>query len=439
MGFINVAARNISEGAPTLRLAIESVTRGYADPILAEALATNAQAALSWLRAQGVRTIVGNWRPGSNAMLTPPAAIGAGLNWRGRGPDQALRRLARVLQHQGGLLCLGLRGRELIIKGGCCRGIVIETADGRQQIDASAVVIADGGFQANPELVGRWISPRPDRLVMRHAGTGRGDGLLMAIAANAATTDLEGFYGHVQSGDALTNPKLWPYPSVDMPISAGIVVNHCGQRLVDEGLGGIFVANAIARLDDPLDAIAVFDHDIWMTRACEFPLPSNPLLVSAGATLHARQTLRDLAECAGIAVDGLLKTVAVHNAFVVDRSAVLVPPRSAEPRPPMPILRPPFYAVPLAAGITYTTGGIRIDGQARVLSVSGAPIPGRYAAGSTTGGHEGGPFATYTGGLGKALTFGWIAGSSLASFLRGINKPVGQAPPIQGARNATGS
>ena len=79
----------------------------------------------------------------------------------------------------------------------------------------------------------------------------------------------------------------------------------------------------------------------------------------------------------------------------------------------MAICRPPFYAVPLCAGITYTMGGVAVDAQARVLHSAGRPIEGLYAAGGTIGGLEGGPFTGYTGGLAKALVFGRIAGGSI--------------------------
>jgi len=47
--------------------------------------------------------------------------------------------------------------------------------------------------------------------------------------------------------------------------------------------------------------------------------------------------------------------------------------------------------------------------------VSGGTFEGLYAAGSTTGGHEGGPAAGYTAGLIKALTFGLQAARSVAT------------------------
>ncbi|MNL69757.1 Fumarate reductase flavoprotein subunit precursor [compost metagenome] len=71
-------------------------------------------------------------------------------------------------------------------------------------------------------------------------------------------------------------------------------------------------------------------------------------------------------------------------------------------------------AIRLCAGITYTMGGIAVDAETRVLSTDGETIPGLFAAGSTTGGLDGGPDAVYLGGLARAATFGLRAGESAA-------------------------
>jgi fumarate reductase flavoprotein subunit len=80
-----------------------------------------------------------------------------------------------------------------------------------------------------------------------------------------------------------------------------------------------------------------------------------------------------------------------------------------------PVAKAPFYAIPLAAGISYTMGGIEIDAQACVIGHDGAPLPGLYAAGSCTGGIEGGPLGGYVGGYLKAVTLGLIAGETIGA------------------------
>ena len=79
-----------------------------------------------------------------------------------------------------------------------------------------------------------------------------------------------------------------------------------------------------------------------------------------------------------------------------------------------PIDGPPYCAIRVCAGVTNTMGGIDIDGGARVLDRAGRPIPGLYAAGSSTGGLEGGPNAGYVGGVVKAFVLGLLAGESVA-------------------------
>jgi len=418
MGFFNVAFRDIGEPPAVLRETIDRVTENAAEPALADVLAREASPALRWLRGQGVRTIVGNWRVGSAAMLAPPAAIGAGLRWAGRGADRMLRCLEGRLHGAGGQLRRGVTVRELIVRNGRCSGVTAEENGRTIELESAATVIADGGFQANLELLARYVSPAPESLVMRNAGTGRGAGLLMAVAAGAATTALGGFYGHVQCADAKTNPKLWPYPTCDHLVGAGIAVDATGARFADEGLGGVYVANRIAALSQPTHAFAVFDNRAWRERATAFPLPANPLLIQAGATVHRADDLAGLACAAGLPGERLQHTVATYNAALAAGAAgKLAPPRSATVFAPLPVVAAPFYAVKILAGITYTTGGIAIDEWCRVRASGGGTIAGLYAAGSATGGHEGGPAAGYTGGLSKALVFGRRAGDTLADDL----------------------
>jgi succinate dehydrogenase/fumarate reductase flavoprotein subunit len=415
MGFFNVAFRDIREGKVVLRQALDASTLGAAVPELAEALTENVGSALQWLRSCGVRTIVGNWRHGSAAMLAPPAAIGAGLNWRGRGADQMLHRLEILLVNLGGRVVRGMRARELTTVGNACTGVIAESQGRMSQFRADAVLIADGGFQNNDRLLREFVTPHPDRLLMRNAGTAQGDGLLMARAIGAKIVETRAFYGHVQSADALNNPRLWPYPTLDNLIGAGLLLAADGKRFADEGLGGVFIANAIARQPNPLSTLAVFDRAIWAGRATDFPLPANPLLAKAGAKIYRGDTLEALAAAASLPQAEVMRTITEYNAAVLSKNMTnLAPPRSVHLLRPMPIAVPPFFAVPAVAGITYTMGGIAIDGDARVQHCDGGVIEGVFAAGSTTGGHEGGPCIGYTGGLSKALTFGWCAARAIA-------------------------
>ena len=58
---------------------------------------------------------------------------------------------------------------------------------------------------------------------------------------------------------------------------------------------------------------------------------------------------------------------------------------------------------------------MRIDAQARVLGYGRAPIPGLYAAGNASACVYGGAYPGGGGTIGPALTFGFIAGRSVAA------------------------
>ena len=75
---------------------------------------------------------------------------------------------------------------------------------------------------------------------------------------------------------------------------------------------------------------------------------------------------------------------------------------------------PPFDAYAVTCGITFTFGGVRIDTEARVIDVDGAPIPGLYACGEMAAGLF---YFNYPGGSGltAGAVFGHIAGHHAAT------------------------
>jgi fumarate reductase flavoprotein subunit len=410
-GIVHVGYVDPKEPAANIAAGIERNTRGYTDPALAEVLIGQTTKVIDWLRVQGVRFI----RTGPLSYLAwtmvPPRALVAGMDWKGRGPDVMLRTLTDRFHKLGGSLRLGVTAERLVMEGDRVTGV--EGAGTR--FAARHVVIADGGFQSNTTLLRQHMMPNPDAVKQRGAETGIGDGLRMAREVGAAISDLDCFYGHLLSRDSMTSDKVWPYPELDAMAVAGIVVNHAGQRFLDEGKGGVHMANIIARGADPLCATLIMDTPIWEGPGRSARIPANPALERAGGTILRGATLRELAGAAKLDPDGLEATVAAYNAACQSGDfAGLSPRRSTDKAKPMPIARGPFVAIPACAGITYTMGGIRIDADARVLNAAGAPIPGLYAAGACTGGIEGGPAIGYTGGLSKAAVFGFRAAEHAA-------------------------
>ncbi len=83
------------------------------------------------------------------------------------------------------------------------------------------------------------------------------------------------------------------------------------------------------------------------------------------------------------------------------------------PASELPFDTPPGsrVAVHVAAAVTHTIGGVRVDTHARVLDEAGRPVDGLYAAGVDAGGVATGGYAS---GLAQALVLGLAAAEHIA-------------------------
>jgi hypothetical protein len=80
-----------------------------------------------------------------------------------------------------------------------------------------------------------------------------------------------------------------------------------------------------------------------------------------------------------------------------------------------PLDRGPYYAFQIHSGALGTKGGPRVDPDARVLDLSGEPIPGLYAAGNVMGSPFGMTYGGPGGTIGPAMVFGYLAGRHAAA------------------------
>ncbi len=137
------------------------------------------------------------------------------------------------------------------------------------------------------------------------------------------------------------------------------------------------------------------------------------------------EPIEELARGISVPADALAQTVYAFNAAVQPGrfdpggkdgkgTKGIEPPKSNWA---LPLDAPPYTAYPVTCGITFTFGGVQIDGQARVIDTRGNPIPGLYATGEITGGFF---YHNYPGGTGlmRGAVFGRIAGASAAAERR---------------------
>lgn len=405
-----------------LRAAIDRATEGFTTPELGDALAEDCGRLITWLKGEGIRMVsLGGYH---TAILAPPSGTAPGLAWKGQGGDVALQQMEASLVRRGGRIVRGARANAIVPTDGGMR-VDVDGEVWPQGFLARDVIIADGGFPANIDLVRQHVTPHAEKLLQRNAGSATGDGLRMAQALGAALTGgLDCFYGHLLSRDALQNPRLWPRPYLDALVTAGIVVDGSGARFADEGNGGVYMANAVARLDDPLCASVVFDHDIWTGPGAKSLVAANPHLVDGGGTLHRADTIEDLARLMGVSAQRLSETVGAYNAALeASSAAALQPPRRADRYQPRPIRTAPFYGVPVCSGITHVMGGIAVNSASQVLRDDGSVIDNLYAAGTCTGGIEGGPAIGYVGGLSKSGVMGLRAAEHIAGAAAEVPGP----------------
>ncbi len=241
----------------------------------------------------------------------------------------------------------------------------------------------------------------------------------MAIDVGAKAVNLKYFYGHLLSRKALTDDRFWPYPRLDSFVDEGILIDREGQRFIDEGRGDVALANELARVDDVTGAVLIFDQQSWdaakadaVSNSVNTPAP-NPWLLDKEGEIYKDSSIEGLAKILGVDDQRLARTLDDYNRAIRSNNlSALSIPRTGKPRP----LRAPFYGLRVVPGITFTMGGILVNGRAEVLNEDEKPIHGLYAAGDAIGGLMGGYRGGYTGGLMQALVTGILAGESASQL-----------------------
>jgi fumarate reductase flavoprotein subunit len=265
---------------------------------------------------------------------------------------------------------------------------------GRQHsVSASAVILATGGFGANNEMAASLVPELRGFATTNQPGA-LGEGIVMARRVGAAFVDME----QIQ-----THPTHAPEKEMITEAVRGngaIMVNRAGVRFVDELATRDVVSERILA-QEGASAFLVFDDSVRRS------LAAIESYVRLGIVLEA-PTPEALGALIGGAAEGAL-SAAVNSynqgqAYGNDHDF-------GRANMPRSLSVPPYYAIEVVPAIHHTMGGVKIDTEARVLSTSGVPIPGFYAAGEVTGGIHG---ANRLGGnaLADIIAFGRIAGTS---------------------------
>ena len=403
---------------------MQRLTQGRCDPELTAILVNDSAQAARWLHSKGLRwTLLSArqaFRVGGKLHFWGGLVVGT----VGGGQGLIEQYLAAVQTH-GITVRYECAVTELLQDAhGAINGVVCKSPHGREEIAAHAVVLASGGFEADPRLRATYLGPNWDIAKVRGTPYNTGEGIQMALDMGAQP------YGHWSGCHATAWDAAAP-PTGDRKLTnlltkqsypIGIVVNAEAQRFLDEGADfrNYTYAKYGAEILHQPNAIAYQLFD-----AKTEPLLRQDEYTAPGVSRFEAATLRELAAKVGLHADALERTVHEFNAAIQagefnpavrdgKRTQGILPPKSNWA---LPLDTPPFYAFAVTCGITFTFGGVHIDTMGRVLDRAGHPINGLHAAGEVVGGLF---YHNYPGGSGlmAGTVFGRRAGRSAAAYAR---------------------
>lgn len=404
------------------------VTQFRTDPDMAELLVRRSLETMVWMRANGVRFVPIYGRQAFKIDGKFKFWGGLTVEASGGGPG-LVESLTKTCRERGIDIFYNARAFELIYDGETVNGVRVKRDGEIVEIRAGSVVLASGGFQANPEWRARYLGPNWELAKVRGSRFNTGDGIRMALDIGASS------YGNWSGCHAVGWERNAPefgdlavgdqFQKHSYPF--GIMVNARGERFVDEGAdfrNYTYAKYGRAILEQPGQfAWQVFDAKVKHLLRDEYRIRQVTKVEAA--------TLEELArKLEGVDPEGFLNTVRAYNAAVA--TDVPFNPNVKDGRGAKGIAVAktnwantiedgPFEAYAVTCGITFTFGGLRVNTDAQVLDTDMQPIPGLYAAGELIGGLF---YFNYPGGTGlmAGAVFGKIAGTSAGRALQGSTR-----------------
>lgn len=382
-------AKGIQDSAELMYQDTMKGGRNINDPELVRILAKNAASSVDWLTSIGADISDIGQMAGASAYRTHRPTGGAAI---GAHMVQTMRKAAIDRK-------LDVRVNSKVLKlledshGRVIGALVEGKHSGLYTILAKAVVVTAGGFSANEQMVGQY-QPQFVGMTTSNQPGATGDGMILGENAGGQLIDMKEIQIHptIAAGSRILITEA-------VRGNGAIFINREGKRFVNELTTRDKASNAI--LAQPgASAFLVFDsviHKSLKQIDGYFELG----LVKEGDTLQA------LAKAMGVPGDALAQSLETYNK-AVDAKNDAEFKRADLPRA---IRTAKFYAIEIKPGIHYTMGGLKINGETRVIGKDGKPIPGFFAAGEVTGGVHGG---NRLGGnsISETITFGRIAGAS---------------------------
>jgi len=393
------------------------------DPVLSEMLVKQSLDIMVWLRSKGVKFVPNFGRQSAPVDRKRKFFGRLPIEVSGGGPG-LVQALDKASIKAGIQVFYSTRAKRLIMDGDRVVGVSASQGGKAVEFRAKAVVLACGGFEANPEMRARYLGPGWELAKVRGTRFNQGDGLKMALDIGAAPCG--NWSGCHATGWDMNAPEFGDVHVGDQfqkhSYIFGLLINADGKRFVDEGAD--FHSFTYAKYGgEVLRQPGQFAWQVFDSKVTKLLRPEYRMKMMTKVTAY---TLEELAgKLEGVNGKAFLETVRGFNAAVMKdkpfehaikdgRGTVGIdPPKSNWAQA---LDTPPFEGYATTCGITFTFGGLRIDpSNGQVLDTTLAPIPGLFCAGEMVGGLYYFNYASGTGLVSGAL-FGRLAGTGAARY-----------------------
>jgi tricarballylate dehydrogenase len=366
---------------------LQRVTRGRINKELADMVVQQSNAAIHWMRELGIKweveshvEIDGRYYFEPGLVIHPTGGVGGGLGqlmqWR-----EIATRMGIEIRYESRVCQLHGNDRHI-------DGVRVSNPKGEYDLLGQGVILCSGGFQANAEMRARYLGPNADLMKVRGTRHDTGEVLMMALGLGAKAA------GHWQGAHA--TPIDATFPDVEISNKAnrygytyGITVNSLGQRFFDEGEARhsyTYAKTGWAVLSQPgAVAYQIYDQKakpLLNKRYYEFshPIEADTIEELAGKIsiepVVLRHTINEFN-------NSIRKDIPFDVTKLDGRCTEGIAPKKSNWADT--IDKPPYWAYAITGGVTFTFGGLQINGSAQILNTSGNPIKGLFASGDIVG------------------------------------------------------
>jgi succinate dehydrogenase/fumarate reductase flavoprotein subunit len=314
-------------------------------------------------------------------------------------------------------------------------GVLATDASGKDLNIAvrKGVLLAAGGFDNNNEMRAQYLYAPIYYTRMTDASTG--DGHRMGIEVGADLTNMSAVYGQdswvppLEDGNIrLGQDKADSGGIRGLPFS--LIVNKKGRRVANEsGAYGTF-QQIYANWDNSIfgwaniPLIWIGDQNFVDRYGIGTYTPGEVIEevfkagtigeIAAHFEIDAVNLIDEIAKFNDYAATGIDSDFH-RGEFIFDRNTIADNTAGLKNGCLGPVEKAPFYAATLWPGSVGTSGGLRINGKAQVLTPNGEVIPGLYAAGCNAASFSGMSYAGGGTAVGSSCVFSWLAGTNMAA------------------------